>query len=194
MGRYGIDNGWIQFNHVRVPRTNMLMRYSKVSREGEFTQPPIAQVSYGALLGGRVSIITSAALVAQKAVTIAVCLFAPLLPCIATFCGIAVICSEHQRWFFFSPQQVRYGVVRRQFQASRPIGVAEPVPKIALAEEQPILDYATHLYRLMPIIAEAYALHFTGINISEQLNQVWLPWYCDANEMTDHFNNVLIII
>lgn len=34
-GRNGIDNGWIQFTNVRIPRTNMLMRYTKVTREVE---------------------------------------------------------------------------------------------------------------------------------------------------------------
>ena len=33
MGRNAIDNGWIQFTQVRIPRTNMLMRYTQVSRE-----------------------------------------------------------------------------------------------------------------------------------------------------------------
>lgn len=33
MGRNAIDNGWIQFTHVRIPRTHMLMKYTKVSPE-----------------------------------------------------------------------------------------------------------------------------------------------------------------
>jgi acyl-CoA oxidase len=53
MGRNGIDNGWIQFTHVRIPRTNLLMRYTKVSREGKVMEPPLAQLSYGSLLYGR---------------------------------------------------------------------------------------------------------------------------------------------
>ncbi len=33
MGRDGIDNGWMQFNNVHIPRTEMLMKWAKVSRE-----------------------------------------------------------------------------------------------------------------------------------------------------------------
>lgn len=33
MGRDGIDNGWLQFNNVRVPRSQMLQKWAKVSRE-----------------------------------------------------------------------------------------------------------------------------------------------------------------
>jgi acyl-CoA oxidase len=33
MGRNGIDNGWIQFTFVRIPRSNMLMKYTKVTRD-----------------------------------------------------------------------------------------------------------------------------------------------------------------
>ena len=32
----GIDNGFILFNHVRIPRDNLLNRFSNVSEEGEF--------------------------------------------------------------------------------------------------------------------------------------------------------------
>ncbi len=28
-GRNGTDNGWIQFTHVRIPRSHMLMKYTK---------------------------------------------------------------------------------------------------------------------------------------------------------------------
>lgn len=57
MGRNAIDNGWIQFTYVRIPRTNMLMRYTKVSRNGEVVEPPIAQLAYGSLIFGRRAIV-----------------------------------------------------------------------------------------------------------------------------------------
>lgn len=31
------DNGFVRFNHVRIPRENMLMRYAKVSKTGIFS-------------------------------------------------------------------------------------------------------------------------------------------------------------
>jgi acyl-CoA oxidase len=57
MGRNGIDNGWIQFTYVRIPRTNMLMKHTKVSRDGKVTDPPMAQLAYGALITGRVQMV-----------------------------------------------------------------------------------------------------------------------------------------
>jgi acyl-CoA oxidase len=30
------DNGWATFNHVRIPRTNMLMGVAELSKQGEF--------------------------------------------------------------------------------------------------------------------------------------------------------------
>jgi acyl-CoA oxidase len=35
MGRNGLDNGWIQFNHVKIPHDQMLCRYASVSMEGK---------------------------------------------------------------------------------------------------------------------------------------------------------------
>ena len=29
------DNGFIRFDHVRIPRDNMLMRYTKVTKNGD---------------------------------------------------------------------------------------------------------------------------------------------------------------
>ncbi|ORY03519.1 acyl-CoA oxidase [Basidiobolus meristosporus CBS 931.73] len=71
MGRDGIDNGWIQFTHVRIPRQNMLMKYAQVTRTGKVIQPPLAQLAYGALIGGRVSMVRDSANFAKKALTIA---------------------------------------------------------------------------------------------------------------------------
>jgi acyl-CoA oxidase len=72
MGRDGIDNGWIQFHNVPIPRTNMLMKWAKVSREGVYTKPPKAQLAYGALLKGRVGLIADSADHMAKALTVAI--------------------------------------------------------------------------------------------------------------------------
>ncbi|KAF9952078.1 fatty-acyl coenzyme A oxidase [Modicella reniformis] len=118
MGRDGIDNGWIQFTNVRIPRTNMLMKHTKISRAGEVKEPPMAQLTYGALIQGRVAMVVDSGNIAKKAVTIA----------------------------------GRYAAVRRQF-SSNPHDV----------QETKLIDYAIHQYRLMPILAMAYAFHFTGV-------------------------------
>lgn len=72
MGRDGIDNGWIQFTNVRIPRQYMCMRYDKVDKHGNVTQPPLAQLSYGALVGGRVSMVEDSYMWSKRFVTIAI--------------------------------------------------------------------------------------------------------------------------
>ncbi|GAA5960703.1 hypothetical protein JCM21900_000508 [Sporobolomyces salmonicolor] len=71
MGRDGIDNGWIQFTNVRVPRAYMLMKHTQVTRDGQVSEPPLAQLTYGALLQGRTAMVADAANVSKKALTIA---------------------------------------------------------------------------------------------------------------------------
>jgi acyl-CoA oxidase len=39
-GRHGLDNGWIQASHVRIPRENMLMKWTKVESNGDVSLPP----------------------------------------------------------------------------------------------------------------------------------------------------------
>ncbi|KAM0746136.1 acyl-CoA oxidase [Meredithblackwellia eburnea MCA 4105] len=71
MGRDGIDNGWIQFTNVRIPRAYMLMKHTQVTREGVVQEPPLAQLTYGALLQGRTAMVADAANVSKKALVIA---------------------------------------------------------------------------------------------------------------------------
>lgn len=72
MGRNGLDNGWIQFDHKRVPREAMLMRWASVDPAGKFTPPPSKQISYNALLATRVELFGACSEVLKKALTIAV--------------------------------------------------------------------------------------------------------------------------
>ena len=71
MGRDGIDNGWIQFSSVRIPRFFMLQKFCKVSREGKVVLPPLEQLSYSALLGGRVLMVLDSYRMLARVSTIA---------------------------------------------------------------------------------------------------------------------------
>ncbi|KAJ2850460.1 fatty-acyl coenzyme A oxidase, partial [Coemansia erecta] len=121
MGRDQIDNGWIRFTHVRIPRSHMLMKHTKVTRSGEVIEPALAQLAYGALIQGRVSMVSDSANVAKRALTIA----------------------------------VRYASVRRQFSDGTP-GAAETK----------LLDYPIHQHRLLPLMAQAFAMIFTAREVS----------------------------
>lgn len=72
MGRDGIDNGYIQFTYVRVPRSYMLQKHTQVTREGKVYEPALAQLTYGALLQGRVAMVEDAGNISKKALTIAI--------------------------------------------------------------------------------------------------------------------------
>lgn len=118
MGRAGVDNGWIQFSNVRIPRENMLMKWAHVSPDGKYTPPPNPTIPYATLIGERIIALVSICDQVAQCVTIA----------------------------------VRYGAVRRQG-----------------PNEQQILNYQTHQYALMPIIAGCYALFL----LRRTLEQSW---------------------
>ncbi|EDK44752.1 fatty-acyl coenzyme A oxidase [Lodderomyces elongisporus] len=71
MGRDGIDNGWIQFSSVRIPRFFMLQKFCKVDRDGDVILPPLEQLSYSALLGGRVMMVMDSYRMLARVSTIA---------------------------------------------------------------------------------------------------------------------------
>ncbi len=118
MGLNGVDNGKIQFTHVRIPYDNMLDRFSSVTPEGAFASPISSDnrrffTMLGTLVGGRIGIPRSGNSASKTGLTIA----------------------------------IRYGDQRPQF---GPEG----------GKEVPILNYRTHQRRLMPLLANVYALHF----------------------------------
>ena len=71
MGRQGVDNGWIQFTEVRIPRFFMLQRWCKVSRQGNVTLPPLEQLSYISLIEGRVGMAADSYRIGARFTTIA---------------------------------------------------------------------------------------------------------------------------
>ena len=54
------DNGWGIFNQVRIPRTNMLSRFSEVDKEGNFQVTGDLRVLYSIMVNIRSSIIYAA--------------------------------------------------------------------------------------------------------------------------------------
>ncbi|KAI8069610.1 acyl-CoA dehydrogenase/oxidase C-terminal [Gongronella butleri] len=70
-GFNAVDNGYALFDHVRIPRDNMLMRFSQVTKEGEYIKPVHGKLSYGSMVKLRVGMIGEAGMKLGKAVTIA---------------------------------------------------------------------------------------------------------------------------
>ncbi|KAG0001077.1 acyl-Coenzyme A oxidase, partial [Modicella reniformis] len=70
--RQGLDNGWIQFTSVRIPRENMLMKWAQMSPEGEFSPSPNPILSYATLIPERFTILGGSQVVLAQTLTIAV--------------------------------------------------------------------------------------------------------------------------
>ncbi len=77
MGLRGVDNGRLLFDHVRVPRENLLNRYGDIDDEGRYSSP-IESVNrrfftmLGTLVRGRITVGAGAGAAARSALAIAV--------------------------------------------------------------------------------------------------------------------------
>ncbi|MCP3141775.1 acyl-CoA dehydrogenase family protein [Pyxidicoccus xibeiensis] len=77
MGLNGVDNGRLWFDHVRVPRENLLDRFGQVTAQGEYTSsiPGDSKRFFtmlGTLVAGRVSVACAALSAVKSGLTIAV--------------------------------------------------------------------------------------------------------------------------
>jgi acyl-CoA oxidase len=67
------DNGFLQLTNVRIPRDQMLMRFTKVAPDGTYSSVTGWQkMFYTAILFGRSNLITSAARIIEEAILIAI--------------------------------------------------------------------------------------------------------------------------
>lgn len=76
-GLLGVDNGRLAFDHVRVPRTNLLNRYGDVDENGVYSSPIASPgrrffTMLGTLVQGRVSLSGAAVLASRAALDIAI--------------------------------------------------------------------------------------------------------------------------
>ncbi len=77
LGLDGVDNGRIWFEHVRVPRENLLNRYAEVAPDGTYTSPienPTKRffTMLGTLIQGRISVSGASISATKVALTIAI--------------------------------------------------------------------------------------------------------------------------
>ncbi|MEU5696533.1 acyl-CoA dehydrogenase [Actinosynnema sp. NPDC020468] len=76
-GLNGVDNGRLAFDHVRVPRENLLNRYGDVAPDGTYSSPieGVGQRFFtmlGTLVRGRISVAGGAGSATKKALTVAI--------------------------------------------------------------------------------------------------------------------------
>ncbi|XP_029950513.1 peroxisomal acyl-coenzyme A oxidase 1 isoform X2 [Salarias fasciatus] len=71
-GFHEVDNGFLKLENVRIPRENMLMKYSKVEPDGTYLKPPSDKLTYGTMVFIRAYIVSESARALSKACTIAI--------------------------------------------------------------------------------------------------------------------------
>ncbi|MEQ3552051.1 acyl-CoA dehydrogenase [Pseudonocardia nematodicida] len=76
-GLNGVDNGRLSFDHVRIPRENLLNRFADVAPDGSYSSPIGGETArfftmLGTLVRGRISVAGGAGAATEKALTLAV--------------------------------------------------------------------------------------------------------------------------
>lgn len=72
LGMKSVNNGYLGFEHVRIPRKNMLMRNNKVLADGTYVKSPSSVLTYGTMMFVRVVIVRDMSQFLAKAATIAI--------------------------------------------------------------------------------------------------------------------------
>ncbi|KAL0267839.1 UNVERIFIED_CONTAM: hypothetical protein PYX00_009994 [Menopon gallinae] len=71
LGMNATNNGYLGFENVRIPRTNMLMKNNQILEDGTYVKAPSSKLTYGTMMFVRVLLAKDAAGHLGKAVTIA---------------------------------------------------------------------------------------------------------------------------
>lgn len=127
------DNGYMLFDHVKVPYLNQLARFAKVEADtAVYTPPKSNALTYGTLTWVRANIVQQARSVLMRSVTVAI-----------RYCAVRRQFADHD-----SPK----------FEGNKPI-------------ETQVLDYTMVQARIFPILAKAYAFHYTSKYMFELYNK-----------------------
>ncbi|EDX08069.1 GD11595 [Drosophila simulans] len=71
LGMASVNQGFLGLNHVRIPRTNMLMKFAKVERDGTFKASPASRINYLTMVYTRCLIVSQNSTLLLAAATIA---------------------------------------------------------------------------------------------------------------------------
>jgi acyl-CoA oxidase len=71
IGFHSMDNGFATFDHVRIPRTDMLARFARVEKGGRFVKPPHSKLAYATMVFVRATLVFTAYGNLGRAATIA---------------------------------------------------------------------------------------------------------------------------
>ena len=71
LGFNGKDNGYLAFDNYRIPRENMLTRFSKLNEKGEFKFEGNPRIVYGGMYKTRVALVKETGFNLSIGVTIA---------------------------------------------------------------------------------------------------------------------------
>ena len=66
------DNGYVRFDHFRIPRDNMLMKYAQVAPDGTYTRRLSSKLGYGSMVQLRTTISYASFDALARAITIAI--------------------------------------------------------------------------------------------------------------------------
>ena len=71
-GYHGKDNGWMTIDKVRIPRDQMLQKFTSVSKEGDFSIEGDLRVLYSTMMLIRCMIVTGSKFPLSHCLTIAI--------------------------------------------------------------------------------------------------------------------------
>uniref|UniRef100_A0A914CTW4 Acyl-CoA oxidase C-terminal domain-containing protein n=1 Tax=Acrobeloides nanus TaxID=290746 RepID=A0A914CTW4_9BILA len=67
-----MDNGYLSFDHVRIPRTNMLMKHCQILNDGTYVKPKHSKLGYSTMVEVRAFLLGKNAMHIAQACTIAI--------------------------------------------------------------------------------------------------------------------------
>jgi len=71
LGMASVNQGFLGLNNVRIPRTNMLMKFAKVEKDGTFKASPASRLNYLTMVYTRCLIVNQNSTLLLAAATIA---------------------------------------------------------------------------------------------------------------------------